>query len=236
MKPTMRSTTHRLPSLAGIAFIALAASPAHAAVTLTNGSFETTGALYLAALGNLHEASGWTNLSPTTNFQASSAVAVNPPNGEFTSTAGTATGSRYLRLVADGANFGMLGQSLGTMAVGETYTITADVFGGPGVGATYAATISLASHVAVNPTTHYASQSVTGVTNTTFTAGAFNFSYTATALDDGDPLVLLLRAPAVGGGQASRGGLDNIQLSVIPEPSAALLGGLGLLALVRRRR
>lgn len=29
---------------------------------------------------------------------------------------------------------------------------------------------------------------------------------------------------------------DNLQLSVIPEPSAALLGGLGMLALLRRRR
>ncbi|NQX01842.1 PEP-CTERM sorting domain-containing protein [bacterium] len=29
---------------------------------------------------------------------------------------------------------------------------------------------------------------------------------------------------------------DNVQLTVVPEPSAALLGGLGLLALFRRRR
>jgi hypothetical protein len=31
-------------------------------------------------------------------------------------------------------------------------------------------------------------------------------------------------------------GIDNIQITVIPEPSAALLGGLGMLALLRRRR
>ena len=30
--------------------------------------------------------------------------------------------------------------------------------------------------------------------------------------------------------------VDNFQLEVIPEPSAALLGGFGLLALMRRRR
>lgn len=29
---------------------------------------------------------------------------------------------------------------------------------------------------------------------------------------------------------------DNILISAVPEPSAALLGGLGLLALLRRRR
>jgi len=30
--------------------------------------------------------------------------------------------------------------------------------------------------------------------------------------------------------------IDNITLNFIPEPSSALLGGLGLLALLRRRR
>jgi uncharacterized protein (TIGR03382 family) len=30
--------------------------------------------------------------------------------------------------------------------------------------------------------------------------------------------------------------VDDVTLTVIPEPSAALLGGLGLLALLRRRR
>ncbi len=32
------------------------------------------------------------------------------------------------------------------------------------------------------------------------------------------------------------GSVDNFQLSVVPEPGAALLGGIGLLALLRRRR
>jgi hypothetical protein len=216
--------------------LAIAASPAQAAVTLTNGSFETTGTLYLGALGGLYEASGWTNLSPITNFQASSALAGNPPNGEFTSTPGTATGSRFLRLVADEGNVGALAQSLGTMTAGETYTISADVFGGPGVVATYGATISLVDAVSFSPSTTYATQTLSGIADTSFTASAFNFSYTATALDNGNPLVLLLTTPALGGGQASRGGLDNIQLTVVPEPSFTLLGGLGLLGLLLRRR
>lgn len=40
------------------------------------------------------------------------------------------------------------------------------------------------------------------------------------------------------GASASSGNnrLDNIQFTAVPEPSAALLGGLGLLALLRRRR
>ena len=191
------------------------AGPARAAVTLTNGSFETTGALYNTAIGGLNEASGWTNLSPTTNFQASSAVAANPPNAEFTSAAGTATCSRYLRLAADGGNVGALAQNLGSMVAGETYTITADIFGGPGVNVNYGATISLVNQVSATPTTTYASQTVSNVADTAFMAGAFNFSYTATALDDGNPLVLLLAAGPVGAGQANRGGIDNVRLTVV---------------------
>ncbi|HEX7262412.1 MAG TPA: PEP-CTERM sorting domain-containing protein, partial [Luteolibacter sp.] len=38
-----------------------------------------------------------------------------------------------------------------------------------------------------------------------------------------------------GTGQTA-GGFDEVAFSSIPEPSAALLGGLGLLALLRRRR
>ncbi len=40
----------------------------------------------------------------------------------------------------------------------------------------------------------------------------------------------------ISGGANATSTIDNISLSVIPEPSAALLGGLGMLALLRRRR
>ena len=233
----MKTPQYPLHALTGLTLLAVsaAATSAQAAVTLANGSFEATGTEYLAGIGGLNEATGWANLSATTNYQAASAQAANPPNGEFTSTAGTATGSRYLRLAADAANVGVLAQNLGTMTAGETYTITADIFGGPGEAANYAATISLVNEVSATPAVTYGSQTVGGIADGAFAAGAFHFSYTATALDDGNDLVLLLTAPAAGPGQASRGGLDNIQL-VVPEPSAALLGGLGGLVLLRRRR
>ena len=226
--------THRSPlhAFTGLTLLAVsaAATSAHAAVTLANGSFESTGTEYLAGIGGLNEATA------TTDFQAASAQAANPPNSEFTSAAGTATGSRYLRLVADQANVGVLAQNLGTMTAGETYTITADIFGGPGSSVEYAATISLVNEVSATPAVTYNFQTVSDIADGIFVAGAFNFSYTATALDDGNDLVLLLTAPAAGPGQASRGGLDHIQLTTVPEASAALLGGLGGLALLRRRR
>jgi hypothetical protein len=101
------------------------------------------------------------------------------------------------------------------MTDGKTYTITADVFGSPSVGALYAATISLVDQVSATPSTTYATQTVSGIADGGFTAGAFNFSYTAKAADEGKPLVLLLTTPPLGEGQASRGGLDNIQLRVV---------------------
>ena len=51
------------------------------------------------------------------------------------------------------------------------------------------------------------------------------------------PLVVLLEALDNGASnQSRRGGLDNLRLTVVPEPSVALLSGAAGLALLRRRR
>lgn len=208
----------------------------HAAVTLTNGSFESIGAQYNPAIGGLYEATDWTNLSGL-NIQASSAVASNGVNPEFTG--GSPAGSRYLRLVADvnnPANQGTIAQLVGTMVAGEVYTLRADIFGGPSTGVDYGATISFVNQVIATPSTIYASQTLSGITNGAFVAEAFNLSYTATPADNGQPLVVFLQAPVLGPGQATRGGLDNLRLTTVPEPSALLLAGLAGIALSRRRR
>lgn len=212
-------------------------SGAFATVTLTNGSFEDTGALYNPALGGLYEPSGWANLSGL-NIQASS-QSVGTATVEGLPASGY-TGSRFLRLDADIDNpayIGTIALDLGTMVSGETYTISADIFGGAGVGVAYGASVSLVDSVSATPSTTYATQSVTGVGANYFGPAAFNVSYSATVADDGNPLVLLLRAQTVGAGQAIRGGLDNLQLTSVPEPSAAaLLAGAGMILWLRRRR
>ncbi len=64
------------------------------------------------------------------------------------------------------------------------------------------------------------------------------FSLTSGIVPEGSPLIgnqVQLRI-LNSGPRSSFAIIDNVSLTAIPEPSAALLGGLGLLALLRRRR
>ncbi len=66
------------------------------------------------------------------------------------------------------------------------------------------------------------------------------FSLTSGVVPEGSPLIgdghqIQLRI-LNSGPRSSFAIIDNVSLTAIPEPSAALLGGLGLLALLRRRR
>lgn len=64
------------------------------------------------------------------------------------------------------------------------------------------------------------------------TAVVFNVTSNGT-----DPVIVRMSIPApVGGGQGAWVGINGLEIQAIPEPSTALLGGLGLLALLRRRR
>jgi hypothetical protein len=86
--------------------------------------------------------------------------------------------------------------------------------------------------------------------NTTFTVGGINKTTSAsiigTAADAGHFVTYDLTTPSdltgytlpisFTGGSGSYGALNGLALVQVPEPSAALLGGLGMLALLRRRR
>lgn len=204
-----------------------------AAIILNNGSFESTGAQYDLALGGLFEATGWTNLS-SLDIQASSMLA----GLEGTSLLG-ATGARILRLASDEPDpllTGFIGQNLGTMVAGETYTFTADALGAPGLGGSlWGATMQLTSDLGIIPAIVYDTDSVAGVGAGANMPNAFNLSYTATLADVGNPLFLWLRADPSGPGQAIRGGIDNIQLTTttaVPEPGTYACFGLLALCLV----
>lgn len=86
-----------------------------------------------------------------------------------------------------------------------------------------------------NTTVPLASVDFAAVT-TTGTFETRTVSYTAAAADDGQAIVLRFFDFNGGGNTTNQTGIDNIELTAVPEPSAALLGALGLLALLRRRR
>lgn len=71
-----------------------------------------------------------------------------------------------------------------------------------------------------------------------WSSNAINLSLT-TALDPTASNIRLVFAennPFGSNGAGGEAAIDNVSIALVPEPSAALLGGLGLLALLRRRR
>ena len=116
----------------------------------------------------------------------------------------------------------------------------------------YAYSSSTLNNLGDTSYTSYASDSFTILlTNTAGTGSAFNGGgsvaklyvdgnlLSTTTLDQlavGDGF-LSFGAQSVTWGQGNgQGNIDNLNISVVPEPGAALLGGLGMLALLRRRR
>lgn len=89
------------------------------------------------------------------------------------------------------------------------------------------------------------------VTITSFKLGSFTgtdaFTFAGTAIVDSDadgnnvytfstPIAIAANTNFSLGATTGTVSFENIVLTVIPEPSAALLGGIGLIALLRRRR
>ena len=179
-------------------------------------------------------ATGWTNES-NLNIQASSVLA-----GVEGASAVGATGNRFLRLVSDNPdpqNTGFLVQNLGTMVAGETYVFQGDVLGGGG-NQQWGANVELASDGALAPATVYASDVLSGFAPGSVGIGALNISYMATGADNGKPLFLWLRAQPASSGDATRGGLDNIELEITdtPEPGTLFSTGFVVMVLLRRRK
>ncbi len=237
MKPITSSCTGKRHIMLAAA-LALFALPAGAAtVAVTNHSFEST---TLSDGGITQSITGWTRFI----INGNAVVAWNPTATEFTGAAGAGTptgalGTNVLSVTALSAN-----QAAGvtqiltgtTLAAGETYTMTVAIGDWKdqvplrwtlGIG-----TSSMATGTYLN------SNSGNGLTNDAFTD--FSVQYVATGFESqlGEDIKITLRADfdGSGGAGAIATAFDNVRFDVIPEPSTALLGGLGLLALLRRRR
>ncbi|HSP41320.1 MAG TPA: hypothetical protein VLO11_00475 [Luteolibacter sp.] len=66
-----------------------------------------------------------------------------------------------------------------------------------------------------------------------FSTPANTYFFTGGSMTSFEDVRFFMTAPS---GSGNDGFLDSVSVTVIPEPSAALLGGLGMLALLRRRR
>ena len=77
----------------------------------------------------------------------------------------------------------------------------------------------------------------TGTSGASETWNQFTNTYDAASLTSFVGQALTIRVGwALGSTSGTQSKLDNVTLTSIPEPTAALLGGLGLLSLLRRRR
>lgn len=152
-----------------------------------------------------------------------------PPAADGWSTTGTLVGafSGYTTFVRDNS-------ATGNVARSETGTDTTSNTDGPTMGGTTITSPSNTQNLDIVLNTPY--QAVFDVTltsasqvNTLFTlSNGFSVAgQTSTVYNGFDTVVLRTVNSAL---------FDNVQVSVIPEPSIALLGGLGLLMVLRRRR
>lgn len=69
-----------------------------------------------------------------------------------------------------------------------------------------------------------------------YVGGNLISSNTLDQLSVGDGYLSFVGMPAGWGAGAGQSNIDNLSIAVVPEPGTALLGGLGLLGLLRRRR
>ncbi len=182
---------------------------------------------YSSALGNVTVNGGelvWNN-----NNGATQTGAVNVGTGGTLSGSGVLGGAVTINGVLNPGN------SPGTMTFNDTLSLTSlatlnmEIFG------TLAGEFDILSGIG---------------TNTLIAGGILNFDTTGYTATLGDSFTVLANWAGLSGGFNSITGTDlgggysfdtsnllvNGTITVIPEPSAALLGGLGMLALLRRRR
>ena len=232
-----------------LSLLTLLALPA-GAVTVLNHSFESP---TLNNDGDFLPATSWTafNVGLVTGGGS-----YNPTGGNFTGAGGIGT-----PLGADGTNVystassDTVGNMAGAFQVLTGTKLTADTL--------YTLTVAIGDYNDLKASTwnlgistssmafgsYLSTVSGSGNSLTNDAFNDFSVSYTATGaeaqnLDDlkvtfwatgaGDGVAATENSPAVVGG--TNVPFDNVRFTAVPEPSAALLGGLGLLLLARRRR
>lgn len=229
--------------------IALSATAAHAAITVTNGNFETgTG-------NNLDDVSGWFDNSNGTFWQGTwptNNTAISPNDTGVVVLGSYESGAVQNTASANPLVGNYLYQSIGTVGLGETGLNVNFDFGAPdddGGGRTLGITVAVYAYDGLGGFTADNNTSLVGASGVTL-LDSESFTLASTGVDG--LIASYLAALDVSGAGTqelflsfnnyrpanteSWSVLDNVTVAAIPEPSAALLGGLGMLALIRRRR
>lgn len=219
--------TRRPSALFSFALGALLLSvSARAATIIFNEGFESTGVADAAFTSDWDGPNG----TPFSLDAVSKGNLLNPAASGGTSSwlnpVPLALGNIFAVLHSGGTASANTGQ---TFTVGQTYTLTFTNFrrdDQPGD----AIRASIGNSAGVLASADFAAVAAFD------TLVAREVSYTATLADAGQPIFLRFLDTTGGSATSGQAGIDNIQLSVIPEPSTALLGGLGALCLLIRRR
>lgn len=241
-KNTHHMKPHRTKRAFGVALISLAA----AAIPMANGA-TLTGGYTQGASSQLLTANGGTG---STLFNDSAALGGTDVNG---------TGAQFYSVLLDGSGLWSVGETVDITGIAMALinvtangTFTFDIRQGAGgvgdSGAGGLASIGTADATFATTgttSTYYVNfdSPVSFVADANSTSIVINWSSTASMRWKKEPTGGGGRLPQVNySNGALVGGDDSVRFSVagtvtpVPEPSAALLGGFGLLALFRRRR
>lgn len=234
--------------LGATASIALLAPCAFGAVTVTNGDFETGGG------DNIDNVTSWSDPSNGTFWQGSwqTNAGFITPNGTNVIVLGSYESGAVQNTASADANAGnYLYQSIGTAEGAPTISVQFD-WGAPNDdpgGRQLGLTVGIYAYDGLGGFTPGDNTDVRGAGGITF-LGSQSFTLTSTGVDGligtalasidvsgaGSQELFLRFNNYRPGNTESWTVLDNVSAMAVPEPSVALLGGLGLLGLLRRRR
>ena len=223
--------------MSGLAFLTLLSLPA-SAVTVLNNSFEDD---VLAADGAFTGiVTNWVAI----NVNAAGGGAYNPDGTNFTGAtgSGTPTGADGVNVFSTavtatpGSIYGSSQLLTGTsLTAGTIYTLTVAIGDYANLPAVNWNLGISTSSMAFTSFLNTASGTAASLTNDAF--ADFSVSYTATGLEIENLEDLKITVWAESAGTAGNVPFDNVRFTaVIPEPSSVLIGSLGALALLRRRR
>jgi hypothetical protein len=214
----MKNTMKKL--LIAVATLAAVSESQAALLSLTNGDFEATTANAFPQGFDIsgNDVPGWQNLGTIVDSGVENSSAWWGTYSGYSAFLGKGDGAKLMTnhtiQLGDKFTFGLFAKS---WSVSSQFVATLFYNDPANVIGTYSSGVNNTWTAYSNPTTIDATLASVG--------GTLGFSIQNTQT-------------AVGGEQSWERAVnfDNVTINVVPEPSAALLGGLGMLALLRRRR